>query len=504
MALQSEGRLPLSQVIAVLAAQFCEAFQVNILFPFVVFMVRDFHITEREADVGQLAGLLAATFSAAQFISGFFWGALSDRWGRKRVILIGLVGVLLANIVFGTAKTFTQAILGRFLCGLLNGNVGVLKSFLAEITIPSNRARAFSLLPLAWGAGCIIGPVVGGVLARPAVQYPGLPWGPFAVFPYLLPCFVGIILQGVTAILVAFLMVEPRTRTPSKSKHGRSDSVVPLKSAKTDDGAVDLLSTTERADMEMEDFPGEAANEDSLEPSKPSELFSGTLAVLMRRKPVTTTAAYSTLALFSISFDEGLPILLATPVVLGGLGLQSSTIGGLLMGGGAALLGAQLVIPQILARFGLLTVYRMAWVAVIPLPIIIPYLYPLQDSHPFLPIGIIAGLLTIRGAALGAAFTTSFLMTSNACSRTHVGAVNGMAQSAGCFARAIGPAATGAIWSASIAPDAGAFFFLRHATLFFMLAGLGGLGLLLSLLIPDDIQCSVEDSPDPPCLDALT
>ena len=116
-----ETALPWGQVVAILTVQLVEAVQISILFPFVVFMIRDFGVAEKEEDVGRYAGFLATAFCMAQFASSFVWGHTSDSLGRKRCILLGTVGVFLATLIFGTARTFAQALVGRILAGLLNG-----------------------------------------------------------------------------------------------------------------------------------------------------------------------------------------------------------------------------------------------------------------------------------------------------------------------------------------------------------------------------------------------
>ena len=118
---RKETPLPRGQVVAVLAVQLVEAFQVNIIFPFVVFMIRDFGVAEREEDVGRYAGAMAASFCLAQFASSFIWGYCSDGIGRKRCIVLGTSGVFLATVIFATSRSFTQALAGRILAGLLNG-----------------------------------------------------------------------------------------------------------------------------------------------------------------------------------------------------------------------------------------------------------------------------------------------------------------------------------------------------------------------------------------------
>ena len=84
-----------------------------------------------------------------------FWGSLSDHIGRRPVILIGLSGNFVSYLIFGLSKNFYMALIARSINGLLNGNVGVSKSIMGEVTDNTNRARAFALLPLGWNLGAI-------------------------------------------------------------------------------------------------------------------------------------------------------------------------------------------------------------------------------------------------------------------------------------------------------------------------------------------------------------
>ena len=75
-------------------------------------------------------------------------------------------------LIVGLSKSYTQAVIGRCIAGLLNGNIGVVKSFLTEITDDSNRGAAFSYVSVAWALGTILEPLIGGLLCRPAITYP--------------------------------------------------------------------------------------------------------------------------------------------------------------------------------------------------------------------------------------------------------------------------------------------------------------------------------------------
>jgi MFS family permease len=98
---------------------------------------------------------VASTFSLAQMCSGIPWGMLSDRVGRRPVILCGLLGTTVSMLLFGLSQSLALALTMRAMCGLLNGNISVVKSAMAELTDETNQARGFSLMPMVWGLGSI-------------------------------------------------------------------------------------------------------------------------------------------------------------------------------------------------------------------------------------------------------------------------------------------------------------------------------------------------------------
>jgi len=79
------------------------------------------------------AGLLVSAFAIAEASTAVLWGALSDRIGRKPVIMMGLMGTVISSLIFGFATNYWVALLARFLGGLLNGNVAVMQTMVAEI-----------------------------------------------------------------------------------------------------------------------------------------------------------------------------------------------------------------------------------------------------------------------------------------------------------------------------------------------------------------------------------
>jgi MFS family permease len=134
--------LPKIQVLAIFMCQFNEGLQMNFLFPFLVFMIESFGFTGTA--LGAHAGILASSFCAAQFLSSMVWGRLADRLGIKPCIIAGTLGSAVAFFCFGLATTYWQAVLARGCAGLLNGNVGLLKSYIGKLTDNTNRSAGFS------------------------------------------------------------------------------------------------------------------------------------------------------------------------------------------------------------------------------------------------------------------------------------------------------------------------------------------------------------------------
>jgi MFS family permease len=95
------------------------------IFPYVYFMIKDFGVTKHEAEIAVYAGMVTSAFAFAEFSSGVVWGRLSDRIGRKPVLITGLAGTALSMLIFGFAPNLPVALLARALGGLLNGYVDV-------------------------------------------------------------------------------------------------------------------------------------------------------------------------------------------------------------------------------------------------------------------------------------------------------------------------------------------------------------------------------------------
>ncbi|MDC1215080.1 MFS transporter [Rhodospirillales bacterium] len=110
-------------------------------------------------------GSLMAIYSVTQFIAAPFWGHLSDRIGRKPVLLGSMAGAALAYIWLGTAETLLALFAARAMAGFMAGNISTAFAYIADITTKENRAKGMGLMGAAFSIGFILGPAIGGILA---------------------------------------------------------------------------------------------------------------------------------------------------------------------------------------------------------------------------------------------------------------------------------------------------------------------------------------------------
>ena len=120
----------------------------------------------------RIVGLLFASYSIMQLIFSPILGRLSDKYGRRPVLLISIIGTGIGFLTIGFATTLWMLFAGRILDGITGGNISTAQAYIADITTKENRAKGMGLIGAAFGLGFIFGPAIGGILSRWGIHVP--------------------------------------------------------------------------------------------------------------------------------------------------------------------------------------------------------------------------------------------------------------------------------------------------------------------------------------------
>jgi len=187
---------------AIFAVVFVDLLGFSLILPLLPFYAEKYGATPT------IVGLLVASYAFAQLIGAPLLGRLSDRYGRRPILLVSIAGTILGFLLLGFADPIGKLIGGtsvavvgvlffsRLLDGLTGGSLTVAQAYITDVTDAKNRAKALGMIGAAFGLGFIIGPVIGGVLSQ---------WG------YAVPAFVAAALATANWIAVFFLLPESLT-----------------------------------------------------------------------------------------------------------------------------------------------------------------------------------------------------------------------------------------------------------------------------------------------------
>lgn len=152
------------QLFVITLARLSEPLTQTSLGSYLFYQLQSFDKTLPDATISYQAGVINAAFPFAQFLTAMLWGRVADSeyGGRKRVVYIGLLGTMCSIIGFGFSQSFPMAVACRCLGGVLNGNIGVMRTMISEIIKEKKyQSTAFLILPMTFNIGVIIGPILG-------------------------------------------------------------------------------------------------------------------------------------------------------------------------------------------------------------------------------------------------------------------------------------------------------------------------------------------------------
>ncbi|KAI6044363.1 major facilitator superfamily domain-containing protein [Pisolithus marmoratus] len=419
--------LPWRQISILLLLQLSEPLTGQVIAPFIPQLIRDVGVTHGDdSSIGYYVGLMYFLFFMTEAFTIFHWSRASDQIGRKPVLLTGLLGLSMSMYCVGLSKTFWGLVLSRCLNGALNGNIGIMKSMVAEITDPTNIAQACSVMPLAWFSGITIGPLIGGLLEHPAKKFPTVFGGStfFKTYPYFLPCSVAGTFAVICWFIAYFLLEE---MSPKDYILGRKP-----KPQEPNEGSSAIMENGIHCDTSEGQLP---------------------LRQLLVPSVLIAAGCYAFFALTDIAVRTVLPVYFAIPVEMGGLGLDPSAIGTIL-----ALLGLvggvcqSLLFAPLHDRLGPKNLYLTGTSLYIPVIALFPVTtWVARERGLGSLVWTLVGSQMILCVFVGFSFSVTFIYVNAAApNRASIGATNGLAQMTVSVMRAVGPAVSNSAFSLSI------------------------------------------------------
>ncbi|MDS0282593.1 MFS transporter [Haloarcula onubensis] len=386
----------------VLAVVFLDLLGFGIIIPILPYYTRSF-----PGGTEFVIGLLAASYSLTQFVFAPLLGSLSDRVGRRPVLVLSLSGSVLAWTLFGLADALWLLFVARLLAGAMGGNLSTAQAYVADVTPPERRAAALGYIGAAFGLGFIFGPGIGAVLSFDAtiagvdaVAPAGVP-----ITRFSLPSFAAALFSLCGVVVALAFLPESRTPGPDTDRSERPSPVGQLRAAVVTPDLRELLAAFFLV----------------------SFAFSGVTVMFI---PYVAdvygyTATQSALLLTYI----GLLAVLTQGVLIGRLTARYGSVA--LSLGGAALLAAA--------------------VGALPFSSALGGAFPdLTGVAPFLTgdaLGLLA-ILTLLPVGNGVLSVTLTALVSQRASADLQGSAFGVTQGAGSLARTVGPPVMGGLYAA--------------------------------------------------------
>jgi len=130
------------------------------------------YLVRRYSDSALMVTLLTVMYAAAQFVAAPLLGTLGDRYGRRRVLLVSVLGSVAGYVVFGLGGALWVLLLGRLIGGASGGNISCAAAYIIDISAPADRTKNLTLVGMAWGLGLILGPALGAVAGQVSLEAP--------------------------------------------------------------------------------------------------------------------------------------------------------------------------------------------------------------------------------------------------------------------------------------------------------------------------------------------
>jgi DHA1 family tetracycline resistance protein-like MFS transporter len=191
------------KLLPILGVTFIDIIGFSMLIPMLPYFVTHFGASPF------VVGVLFGTFSLCQLVTAPLWGQISDRFGRKRVLIISQIGATIGWAMLAFAPNIALVFVARIIEGVSGGNISITQAYVADLVEAKDRSRAFGLIGAMFGAGMIFGPFVGGLL--------------FSRFGFSAPFLAAAALQLATLLITIVMLPESRARVEGEKPVGLNE-----------------------------------------------------------------------------------------------------------------------------------------------------------------------------------------------------------------------------------------------------------------------------------------
>lgn len=203
---EAQNQKPTSALVVIFFTVFLYLVGFGVIIPIIPILSREFGATSLQA------GLLMSCYSLMQFLFSPFWGKLSDRYGRRPIIIFCLFAEIFCYLLFAYASSLTMLFVARLLSGFFGASLSTASAYISDVTTKENRSKGMALIGVAFGLGFLLGPALGGTLSVVGKDY-GLEFALPSLFVAGL-CFV-------TFVFAFFCLKESHQKNKAVTEHRR-------------------------------------------------------------------------------------------------------------------------------------------------------------------------------------------------------------------------------------------------------------------------------------------
>lgn len=439
------------QIILLLVSIIPESILESTLIPLYPFIVRHLLPNEPESAIGYYTGMLGSAFYLPLFVMNLFWGSLSDRIGRKPVLVAGLVACLITTVATGISSSYSMVVACRFIAGCFGANSTVVKGAIGDLSARNQKLLAwgFTAYGSLFSMAGILGPVLSAFLSNPVKLYPS--WfavnGMFAKYPYLLTCiFVAVVCLLSLLVTVALLLEKADSDYQRVSETAESELSIRLDEIPRD-------SSMSRGELHTSVEPGSPhiIRDESIgrftELTSANELHDMDPEFkLWSWKTIAPVILYCIIAYTNMAYYTSIPLFFSASRDFGGLNLTEQETSLSITLGAAAKLAIQLFVFRRLLFYlkGPVRTYRYGMALFIPAHFFAPLLV-YAPSLILVPSSCI--LMCLFGIAETLAYMSILMQITESAQQKHLGLAHGFASTMAALVRTAGPGLTGNLWS---------------------------------------------------------